>query len=276
MSTPADANAPAPPLHVVVHGAGPNVLLVHGSAADHTTWVNQLIALRSRLRLIAPDRRGCGASQLPEGKPFLTFDEHAAELAEVIQTHAGGGPVVACGSSLGAILVLELARRRPELLRGIALIEPPLPPTTGAPAVPPDFLARFDQLTADEGGEMAAEYFLRTVLGDGVFERLPLSIQRRTKAGWRSIRRDLGGLSSYPVDYAAFGTITAPALLFGGDRSLPLYRPALEALHRALKGSQLEIVPGGGHMLHAEVYSRFNARLAAFVEELFQVPAKSD
>ena len=53
-------------LHVVVTGEGAPVLFIHGSAADHTTWVIQQAGLRSSLRLITYDRRGTGKSPPPQ------------------------------------------------------------------------------------------------------------------------------------------------------------------------------------------------------------------
>ena len=266
--------APAPesdagaPLHVVVHGDGPEVLLVHGSAVDRGTWSLQVAGLRSRARLLTYDRRGSGASALPAERAFLSIPEHADDAAAVIRTHAAGGPVVVCGSSFGGIVVLELARRHPGLVRGALLIEPPLPPSDEIPPMEAGFLARFDQLTAESSGEQAAEFFLRAVLSDAAFARIPVPFRDRTKSQWRAIRRDICAMESYRVAYAGLGEVRTPVLLLGGERSAPFYRPALEALHRSLGNARLETMPSAGHMLHAEASRRFNDRLVSFVAEV--------
>ena len=245
------------PLHVVRVGPadGPPLLLVHGSAADHTTWTIQLASpLRERFQLIAYDRR-----------QLSTVEEQADDAAALA---AAAGPVIAVGSSFGAVIALELARRHPARVRGLVLCEPPLPPTDAARLAHVGFVAEFDRLAAEQGGEAAAEFFLRTVLGSAAFERMPRAFQARSKALWREIRADSAALSAYRPRYAELGAVTTPALLLGGDRSAAYFRPTLEALAAALPAARLEVLAGAGHMLHAEAARSFNARIAAFADEL--------
>jgi pimeloyl-ACP methyl ester carboxylesterase len=238
----------AAPLQLVRAGAGAPVVLVHGSAADATTWSIQLharSALVARFGLCAYDRRS-GA---------LRVEDHAEDLAAICESF--GGPIVAIGSSFGAVCVLAMARARPELLRGMILCEPPLPASDDAPPVPEAFLERFDAIAASDGGDAAGEHFLRQVLGDTAYERMPRMFQVRAKATWRAIRDDCAALGAYRVDYATLPRVEVPALLLGGERSAPSFRPTLEALGRALPRSRLEVLANAGHMLHAEAHRAF-------------------
>jgi len=241
------------PLHVVTAGAGPRVVLVHGSAADHATWTIQLASasLRERFTLVAYDRRAT---------PGLTVEDHAADLAALI----GDDPVVAVGSSFGAVVVLE-ALRRGGAIRAAVLCEPPLPPSDDAPGVPDGFLAELDALAAAEGGEAAAERFLRTVLGDAAYDRMPKAFQARSKALWPQIRSDSGALSAYRVRYAELGAIATPVLLLGGDRSAPYFRPTLDALAAHLGDARRATLAGAGHMMHADAHRGFAEQLLGFV-----------
>jgi pimeloyl-ACP methyl ester carboxylesterase len=55
-------------LNVVVEGEGPDVLLVHGFPDSHQVWRRQIPALvAAGYRVIAPDLRGYGASDMPPG-----------------------------------------------------------------------------------------------------------------------------------------------------------------------------------------------------------------
>ncbi|MBX5480748.1 MAG: alpha/beta hydrolase [Myxococcaceae bacterium] len=247
---------------------GPTVLFVHGSAADRTTWTIQVAGLRSKLRLITYDRRGTGASELPPGAAFFRIEQHADDAAALIETYAEGGPVLAVGSSFGAVVVLDLARRRPELLRGAMLLEPPLARNDTLPPIPEDFLARYDTLARERSGPGAAEFFLRSVLGDAAFERMPKRFQERSMALHAQIRQDIAALGAYPVRYAELATVQVPILLLGGDRSAPFYRHTLHALHDALGNARLEFLAGAGHMMHADVHRRFNQRLLEFLAEV--------
>jgi pimeloyl-ACP methyl ester carboxylesterase len=243
-------------MNVVIAGEGPPLLLVHGSAADHTTWNMQLATLKQHARMITWDRRA-----------VEHVEQHADDAISLIERDAGG-PVVACGSSFGGVVVLELARRRPELLRGAVLLEPPLRPDDSERGIPEAALSEYDRLAREQGGPAAAEFFLRFVLGDVPYERMPRPYQERSKSLWRQIRLDCAALGNYRVRYPELGRIDTPILLVGGERSAPFYRPTLEALHAALGKSHLEFFSGAGHMMHAEVYRRFNERLLAFMDTL--------
>ena len=248
---------------------GPRLLLIHGSAADHTTWTIQLASsLRERFALIAYDRRGTGGSADADRDGVATVETHADDAADLAAAAAAApAPVIAVGSSFGAVIALDLARRYPERVAGLVLCEPPMAPSDVVPTTPAGFHARFDALVAEAGGEAAAEFFLRTVLGDTAYERMPRTFQARSKALWRAIRADSHALDAYRPRYAELAGVRTPTLLFGGERSAPYFRPTLDALVAALPAAQLEILPGAGHMLHAEAARTFNARLAAFADE---------
>jgi pimeloyl-ACP methyl ester carboxylesterase len=253
-------------MNVVVRGEGPPLLLVHGSAADSSTWTIQLAALRAHAKMITWDRRGHHRSPLPAGVAFFSVEQHADDAASLIETQAQQKAVV-CGSSFGAVVALELCRRRPDLVRGAVLLEPPLRPTDEQRGVPEDFLSEFDRLEKESGGPAAAEFFLRTVLGDAAFEKMPRPFQERSLALWLQIRQDSAALEAYRVRYPELAGLPTPMLLLGGERSAPFYGITLRALHRALPNATLEVLTGAGHMLHAEAHRRFNERLRTFMAQ---------
>ena len=255
-------------LHVVRAGLGPRVLFIHGSAADRTTWTIQLATLRDRFAMVAYDRR----------TGDLTVEEHAADAAGLLEREPAGegerGRALVVGSSLGAVIALELIRSRGELCAGAVLIEPPLAASDDAAALPAAFLAEYDRRIAAQGGPAAAELFLRLVLGDAAYDRVPEVFQDRSKAKWAEIRADTAALIAYRPRYAELRRVAVPVLLLGGARSNAYFRPTLEALRAHLPAARLEIVAGGGHMLHAEAHRRFAELLDAFAAELGLSPAR--
>ncbi len=243
-------------LKLVTRGHGPSVVLVHGSAADASTWTIQMASLAKQFRLVAPERDNRSS-----------VEAAADDIVEVIDGCADA-PVLACGSSFGAVILLDVARRFPDRLRGMVLCEPPMPATDYAPGVPQGFGCEFDRLVDQRGGEAAAEFFLRTVLTDAAYEKLPKRWQARACALWREIRADSGALARYRPRYTELATVALPTLLLGGDRSSGFYRPTLDALANTLPNARLEILRGAGHMMHADAHRGFNAALTQFHRSL--------
>jgi len=233
-----------------------DVLLIHGSAGDSTTWSIQLASpvLRGRFSLIAYDR------------PALATVEEQAQVAAA--RLSASCPALIVGSSFGAVIALELVRSRPALATGAVLIEPPMGASDDAPAVPAAFLDEYDRRAAEQGGPAAAEFFLRTVLGDAAFERMPRAYRDRSTAKHVEIRADSAALLAYRPRYAELASVQTPVLLLGGERSAPFFRPTLEALLAHLPHARLEIVAGAGHMVHAEASRRFAELLTGFADEI--------
>jgi pimeloyl-ACP methyl ester carboxylesterase len=96
-------------------GGGVSFLLVHGLSSNARTWdavAGELAAAGHTV--VAVDQRGHGRSDKPDdGYDFATV---AGDLATLIQALGLDRPVVA-GQSWGGNVVLELAARRPDLVR---------------------------------------------------------------------------------------------------------------------------------------------------------------
>lgn len=106
-------------------GEAPVVLAVHGVTANHTAWA-VLARHLPEVDLMAPDLRGrAGSRDLPGPWGMST---HADDLAAALRA-AGeppGGAIVV-GHSMGAFASLVLARRHPELVRALVLVDGGLP-----------------------------------------------------------------------------------------------------------------------------------------------------
>lgn len=102
---------------------GTTVVAVHGITANHRNFALLAEALPQH-RLLAPDLRGRGASRTLPG-PW-GIDQHAADVTRLITTSAQG-PVVLVGHSMGGFVVAALARRFPDLVSGLVLVDGGLP-----------------------------------------------------------------------------------------------------------------------------------------------------
>ncbi len=92
-------------LHVVQQGQGMPLLLVHGFPLDHTMWQAQIEALSNDYRVIAPDLRGFGASEVTAGT--VTMERLADDLAELLDGLEITQPVAFCGLSMGGYVAWQ-------------------------------------------------------------------------------------------------------------------------------------------------------------------------
>jgi 3-oxoadipate enol-lactonase len=102
-------------LRVFEAGAGAAVALLHGLGGAASNWVAVAPALAERCRVVVPELPGHGGSSaLPA--PVPTLDAYADRVAAVLDT-----PSLVVGHSLGGVVALRLALRRPEIVRGVVL-----------------------------------------------------------------------------------------------------------------------------------------------------------
>ena len=100
------------------------VVLVHGLGGSHLNWVAVAPALARRRRVVAVDLPGFGLS--PAHGRATTVNHNAALLSRFLH-EVLGRPVVLVGNSMGGMVSLLLAERRPEQVVGLALVDPSLP-----------------------------------------------------------------------------------------------------------------------------------------------------
>jgi pimeloyl-ACP methyl ester carboxylesterase len=98
-------------------GQGEPLLLVHGFGGAAWNWAEMAPLLAGR-RLLLPDLPGHGASApLPAAATLTGFADVLAGLCD----EEGIGQVDVVGHSLGGVVALRLAERRPQLVRGVVL-----------------------------------------------------------------------------------------------------------------------------------------------------------
>ncbi|WP_327141764.1 alpha/beta fold hydrolase [Nocardia sp. NBC_01327] len=109
-------------LHIHHFGpsTGPVVLALHGLTGHGQRWQALAEQQLPDVRIIAPDLRGHGRST---GVPPWDFETIVADLVAALAARTGE-PVVVLGHSFGAAAAVHLARRHPELVRALVLLDP--------------------------------------------------------------------------------------------------------------------------------------------------------
>lgn len=226
MTRPASSDGP---------GAGRRVLLVHGSM-DRASSFGRLMSKLNDFCVVAYDRRGyAGSSDLgPPGG----FDEQVTDLLAVLD----GKPAVAFGHSFGATIVLAAAESQPSLLPAALVWEPPQPWEPWWPKSSPSL--DLDRVPPEE----QAEWFMRRVVGEKVWERLPESTRRQRRAEGPALAAEIGSLRVGPVFVS--DKIKVPVLVGRGGQSRPHHRRTSRELAASLPRAELVEVAGAAHGVH--------------------------
>lgn len=103
---------------------GPTFVLVHGLGGAHPNWLSLAPLLAERGRVLAPDLPGFGRTP-PEGRRS-TLGANRVFVSRFI-TEVAGSHVVLIGNSMGGLIAMMQARREPETVGGLVLIDPALP-----------------------------------------------------------------------------------------------------------------------------------------------------
>src|SRR5262245_28604658 len=92
-------------LNVVERGKGTPLVAVHGYPLDQSMWQHQIDGLSDLCRVIAPDLRGFGASDVTSGT--VTMEQMADDVAALLDALKIGEPVVFCGLSMGGYVAWQ-------------------------------------------------------------------------------------------------------------------------------------------------------------------------
>lgn len=111
-------------LHFKMAGDGAPILLLHGWMGSSYHWRKVMPLLAAHHRVVAIDARGYGESD----KPYEGYDGHtiAEDLRQVSASLGLERPIV-IGHDMGALAALLFAAESPELVRGLAYVDEPLP-----------------------------------------------------------------------------------------------------------------------------------------------------
>ncbi len=221
-------------LHYLSEGAGPAVLLVHGMASDAPAWAPALSQLASAgLRAVALDRRGYGDSGAPEPYAATTIQEQAEDVAALLRA-IDAVPALLVGDGFGALVVLELLVRRPDLARAAVLADPPLhafvPGATAALAEERTLLEE----GLREGGRAAA---VRAWLaGAGVAAEDART--HRAVVSAQGFFADYAGQSSWSPSRGELRSSAVPVAVVTGPATAPHVVAAADAIARLVPGAR--------------------------------------
>lgn len=246
-------------------GSGVPTVFLHGFPLNRTVWEPQLRGLGQRCRCIALDLRGFGESTM-DG-PY-SMEQYADDVAELLDACAVDRAVIA-GSSMGGYITFAFWRRHRDRVLGLALCD------TRAAADSRDGLAKRRGMirTAREHGSAAvADSMIGALLGRSTHQRSPELVQAVRSLGATAPPDGVVGaieaMMARPDSTPTLASIDVPSLIVVGDEDVIAPVGDSRAMHAAIAGSRLEIVPGAGHLANIERPAAFNTILGEFLHRL--------
>jgi pimeloyl-ACP methyl ester carboxylesterase len=252
------AKAQVGDLYYEEKGHGVPILLIHPAGATASTWGSVAEELAHVGRVVTYDRRGYSRSP---GEPVHSIPAHTADAAALLATlHAR--PAVVVGTSVGATIAIDLALRRPELVRAVIAHESPWrasrrPPTASSLAA----LSSMGWLALRGRHADAAESFLRWAYtyrdGGTAWEAFPAEWRRAAKDNAKAVLADIriaiGGYPS-PKQLAAIST---PVVCTYGARSDKTMAAISRSLARAIPTASVREIEGAGHAVAFDAPANF-------------------
>jgi pimeloyl-ACP methyl ester carboxylesterase len=247
-------------------GNGLPVVLLHPFPANHEFWIPVAEELSSRYRLILPDVRGHGESEIGDGP--ATMAKHAADLRRVMEdAQVGRAPII--GVSIGGYILFEFWRRHRDRVAALGLFN------TKAPA--DNVEARAGRLqAANDVVERGTEPFLQSMvprlLGKTTLETRPdlvagaLGMMRQMSP--EDIAQVQRGMAERPDSIDTLKTINVPTLLVTGDEDILTGINEAELMRRHISGSQLRVIAKAGHYSPWEQPAEASRLIRQFLDSL--------
>ncbi len=228
-----------------IRGDGPPVVLLHPFPCDREFWFPVAAALELRYRLILPDLRGHGDSEIGEGPALMA--KHAADIARVLDA-AGIGKAAFVGCSIGGYILFEFWRRFRERVASLVLCDTRPQADTAE--------ARANRLKAattvlEQGTEPFIESMIPKLIG-----RTTLATRPDLVDGARAMMRKMSaedisqvqrGMAERPDSVADLKTINVPTLIAIGEEDVLATVADGELMRQHISGSQLKVIPKAGH-----------------------------
>jgi len=252
--------------------AGEMFILLHGFPEGAESWTKQVDALAKAGHLaVAPDLRGYGLSDAPEGVENYAIDHLVEDVAAIIKSFGRSQAHVA-GHDWGALVAWFFAGSRPEMTQTLTALSVAHPAALAeASRVDEEQRekSRYVSLFLQEG---KAEHVLadddhrrlRSMFALGpnpdavppaVIEHFTKSLSRpgRLTAALNYYRANLGAGGGAWAALTQKVKVTAPTTLLWGDEDPALGRRAVEATAARVDGSyELVVLEGAGHWLQFE------------------------
>lgn len=247
-------------------GAGTPVVFIHGFPLDGRMWEPQVNELGASRRLIVPDLRGFGQSDVPEDRSAYSLDEFADDVKAVLDD-GGVEKAIVCGLSMGGYVTFAFLRRYRDAVSGLVLAD-----TRAEPDGPEAKDKRTSQ--QEQVSKEGPRGLIDALPGALTSERsraknsnlVPLLEKLMDNPGAGYIGA-LEAMKQRPDSSGDVASIDVPTLIVVGEDDALTPPDAARTMHEAIGGSQMVVIPEAGHFSNLEAPDDFNRALGSWLED---------
>jgi len=279
-------------LAVQDEGAGDPILFLHGFPESHRTWRHQIVDLSADHRVIAPDQRGFGASDKPEG---ISAYETAKPVADLIALADALGihRFTLVGHDWGGAVAWSAALACPDRVARLVVVNAPHP-----------FI--FQRSLIEDEAQRAASQYIRAFRIPGLEDSIrAMGLETFFEKSFGP-HVDLASIpaeerAAYLADWAQPGALTAmlnwyrasrievpaaadhvlvpewargpvprlsmPVLVIWGMKDKALLPVQLKGLHAVIDNLRVVTVPDAGHFVPWERPETVNSAIRDFLAD---------
>jgi pimeloyl-ACP methyl ester carboxylesterase len=249
-------------------GAGLPVVFLHPTPLDREYW-RPLTEDLAGVRAIVPDLRGHGISELGRKLPVggfsrvpdasvLTMGQLAADVLALLD-YLDVPEAIFAGCSIGGYVLLELWRKAPERMSGLAFVCSKPQPDAEASLV-----RRAANIAALFNG------MAQSLVGATARERRPeivAELRARMTLTPEAAIAVQAGLAMRPDSVPTVATIAAPVLAIAGGEDSGVTAAEMEAFSAAPGGCEFHLLPDAGHLAAYEQPQKVAALLAEWLRQ---------
>ena len=228
-----------------VLGNGPPLVLLHPFPAHHGLWLPAAQSLISRYRVVLPDLRGHGDSEIGDGP--ATMEKHASDLARVLDD-AGVGRAIFCGVSIGGYILFEFWRRYRGRVAALGLCCTRAQADTGEAR---NTRLKNADLVLERGTEWFVDLMAPKLLGKSTQEARPDLVADARRMMLQMSPQDIAqvqqGMAARPDSVTTLKTINVPALVVLGEEDTLIPLSDGELMRQHIANSRLAVIPKAGH-----------------------------
>ncbi len=248
----------------------PALVCLHGITQTAHSWDEVAPTLAKTHHVRALDQRGHGDSTwAPDG------DYRIATQNQDVEGFLGAidaAPAILVALSMGGLVALTLAARRPELVRALVVVDIAPEVQRGGVDNIRSFVAATDELDTFEDFVQRAHSFNPRRSLDNIRERLRHNLKQLPSGRWtwkydpalRHPARVADGMHDLWEEVAR---IRCPVLIVRGGES-DILAPEVAARFGGVVGAEVRTVPGAGHSVMGDNPAGFLAAVAPFLAGL--------